>query len=70
MIGRLAGQITSVIYALLKKDDETLKALAPGEMAPEPVLYDPEIHMQHCAGQYHTPSSARPPRKIIQLPTN
>jgi hypothetical protein len=33
VIGRLAGQITSVIYALLKKDDETLKALAPGVMS-------------------------------------
>jgi transposase len=70
VIGRLAGQIISVIYALLKKDDETLKALAPGEKAPEPVLYDPEIHRQHCTGQYHAPSSGRPPRKIIQLPTN
>lgn len=38
VIGRIAGQITSVIYALLKKDHETLKSLAPGRVAPEPVL--------------------------------
>ncbi len=68
VIGRLAGQITSVIYALLKKDDETLRALAPGERPPEPVLYDPEIHRQHRSGQYHAPSTGQKPRKIIQLP--
>jgi hypothetical protein len=70
VIGRLAGQITSVMYALLKKDDETLRALAPGEKVPEPVLYDPEIHRQHRAGQYRAPSSGQKPRKIIQLPMN
>jgi transposase len=68
VIGRLAGQITSVMYALLKKDDETLRALAPGERPPEPVLYDPEIHRQHRSGQYHAPSTGQKPRKIIQLP--
>ena len=68
VIGRLAGQITSVIYALLKKDDETLRTLAPGAKPPEPVLYDPEIHRQHRTGQYHAPSSGQKPYKIIQLP--
>jgi len=68
VIGRLAGQITSVMYALLKKDDEMLRALAPGEIPPEPVLYDPEIHRQHRSGQYHAPSTGHQPRKIIQLP--
>jgi hypothetical protein len=56
------------MYALLKKDDETLKALAPGEMAPEPLLYDPEIHRQHRAGLYHLPPSRQTSPKIIQLP--
>lgn len=68
VIGRIAGQITSVIYALLKKDDETLKTLTPGEIAPEPALYDPEIHRQHRAGLYHPPLARQISSKIIQLP--
>ena len=69
VIGRLAGQITSMIYTLLKKDDEMLRGLAPGESVPEPVLYDPEIHRQHCAGHYHALFSGQKPLTIIQLPT-
>jgi len=44
VIGRLAGQMTTVIYALLKKDHEVLFHLAPGAKPPEPQLYDPETH--------------------------
>ncbi len=40
VIGRLAGQMTSVISALLKKDQELLLHLAPGVRPPEPQLSD------------------------------
>jgi transposase len=68
VIGRIAGQIISVIYALLKKDQETLSRLPPGVQPPAPVLYDPAIHRRHRAGQYHAPSSGTKPSKLIQLP--
>jgi hypothetical protein len=43
--------MTSVIYTLLKKDQELLAHLAPGVEPPEPTLYDPEIHRQNRMGQ-------------------
>ena len=68
VIGRIAGQMLSVIYALLKKDQETLSKLTPGTKAPDPVLYDPAVHRQHRAGQYQAPSSMEKPNKLVQLP--
>jgi hypothetical protein len=70
VIGRLAGQMTSVIYALLKKDQELLSHLAPGAEPPEPQLYDPEIHRQHRMGQYQSLGSGGKPRKLIRLPAH
>jgi hypothetical protein len=52
VIGRLAGQMTSVIYALLKLDHELLARTEPGTNLPEPTLYDREIHHQHRMGHY------------------
>jgi hypothetical protein len=57
----------SVIYALLKKDQEVLSKLPPGVKPPEPMLYDQEVHRQHRAGQYSAPSGAKP-SKLMQLP--
>ena len=54
VIGRLAGQMTSVIYALLKQDHELLARTEPGKKPLEPTLYDREIHHQHRLGRYHT----------------
>ncbi len=68
VIGRIAGQMLSVAYALLKSDQETLSKLPPGAALPEPVLYDPEIHRKHRAGQYQPPSSSVIPRQLIELP--
>ncbi len=68
VIGRIAGQIVSVIYALLKQDQEIMSKLAPGTKAPDPVLYDPAVHRRHRAGQYQAPSSGDKPSKLIQLP--
>ncbi len=66
VIGRLAGQIISVIFTLLKKDQETLSHLPPNREPPEPVLYDPELHRKHCAGQYQA-STTHKPQKLLQL---
>src|SRR5258707_4101834 len=70
VIGRLAGQMTSVIYALLKKDQELLLHLAPGATPPEPQLYDPALHRIHRMGQYQSFRSEARPRKEVQLPAN
>ncbi len=68
VIGRLAGQMTSVIYALLKKDHEILFHLAPGAKPPEPQLYDPETHRRHRLEHYQSPTREKVPQ-IIQLPS-
>lgn len=68
VIGRIAGQIISVVYALLKKDQELLSKLPPGTPAPEPVVYDPQLHRQHRAGQYQTSSLRSKQNKLILLP--
>ncbi len=67
VIGRVAGQMLSVAYTLLKKDQEMLDKLPVGASLPEPTLYDPEIHHQHRAGQYQPPSVERP-RRLIDFP--
>jgi transposase len=54
VIGRLAGQMISVIYALLKQDHNLLARTEPGQKPPEPALYDREVHHQHRTGQYHS----------------
>lgn len=69
VIGRLAGQMTSVIYVLLKKDQELLSHLAPGAEPPEPGLYDPELHRQHRLGQYQPVRLEEKSPKLIQLPS-
>lgn len=52
VIGRLAGQMISVIYALLKRDHELLARTEPGKQPQEPTLYDREVHHQHRTGHY------------------
>jgi hypothetical protein len=70
VIGRIAGQMLSVAYTLLRQDQETLAKLSPGTPLPEPALYDPEIHRKHRAGQYQRPSSSEKPRRLIELPSH
>lgn len=68
VIGRVAGQMISQIYMLLKTDAELLATLSPGLEPPEPLLYDPEVHRAHVAGGY-TPAKGRPiPARIVALP--
>lgn len=67
VMGRIAGQIISVIFVLLKKDQETLSKCSSSAQPPEPALYDPEIHRKHRAGQYQAATQEKP-SNLIQLP--
>lgn len=69
VLGRIAGQMTSMIYALLKTDQETLSRVPSGEEPPPPMLYDPESHRKHQEGSYHSLKPGTQPRKILQLPS-
>ncbi len=68
VLGRIAGQITTMIFALLKTDQELLSQVPAGEVPPPPMLYDPEVHRKHQEGQYRSLKPATHPRKIIHLP--
>jgi hypothetical protein len=67
VIGRLAGQMTSVIFVLLKKDQEMLSRLAPGATPPTPQLYDAALHRKHRMGQYQPSTSGEKLSGEIQL---
>ena len=68
-LGRIAGQLIGMIYALLRKDYERLSHLAPGAKPPDPMLYDPEIHRRHRAGEYRSLKPGTRPRSLIhQVP--
>ena len=68
IFGRITGQRASMVYALLKTDQETLSKVPPGEAPPAPLLYDPEVHRKHQEGHYRSLKPGTLPRKIIQLP--
>jgi len=70
VMGRLAGQITEMIYALLKKDAETLRKVPKGQEPPPPLLYDPEVHRAHRQGKYQSMKPKTPSTNIVQLPTH
>jgi transposase len=67
VIGRIAGQMISTIFVLLKRDQELLASLPPGTKPPEPALYDPDVHRRHCTGQYQAYVHLKP-SNIILLP--
>lgn len=67
VIGRVAGQMTEAIYALLKRDAELLAKVLPGQDAPPPLLYDPEVHQWHRQGFYRPLKSTPLPNTIIML---
>jgi hypothetical protein len=68
VIGRIAGQMVSMIFALLITDQETLSKVPPGKEPPAPLLYDPEVHRKHQEGHYRSLKPGTLPRKIVQLP--
>ena len=67
VIGRVAGQMTEAIYALLKRDAEILSKVLPGEVPPAPLLYDPEVNRKHRQGQYRPLKSTPLPNTITVL---
>jgi transposase len=68
VIGRIAGQVIEMTFALLKQDAEILSQIPPGEKPPPPILYDPEIHQRHRNGDYRPLKNTPRQRKVIQLP--
>lgn len=69
VLGRIAGQMATMIFAFLKTDQETLGKVLPGQEAPPPLLYDPETHearIKKANTALLQPGTQ--PRKIIQLP--
>lgn len=68
VMGRIAGQMTEMIYALLTRDAEVLSKVPPGQVPPPPLLYDPEIHRRHRQGQYRPLKSIPPPNTITRQP--
>jgi transposase len=66
VIGRVAGQLITVIFTLLKRDQERV-AHAKGGVVAAPELYDPELHRRHRAGQYQPPTRAKQ-GTVVQLP--
>lgn len=64
----IAGQMASMIFALLKTDQETLNKVPPGQEPPPPMLYDAAVHRRHREGNYRSLKPGTQPKKIIQLP--
>jgi hypothetical protein len=60
--------MASMIYALLKTDQETLSQVPPGELPPPPMLYDRAIHRKHQEGSYRSLKPNTQSKKILQLP--
>jgi transposase len=54
VVGRVAGQMLSLIYGLLKRDAEVLQSTPGGQVPPEPLMYDPVIHRMHREGLYRS----------------
>ncbi len=67
VLGHIIGRLITLIFALLKKDYETLSQLAPGAEAPAPTLYDPELHRQHRTGHYQPLRKKQPENRIVQV---
>jgi transposase len=64
VVGRVAGQLLSVIFTLLKRDQERI---VKGGKLPDPELYDPALHHRHRAGQYSAPTRTSL-GTVMQLP--
>jgi transposase len=68
VIGRVAGQMIEMLYALLKQDAEIVSQVPEGEPPPDPILYDREVHRRHRNGEYRPIKNAPRHRKVIRLP--
>jgi len=67
VVGRVAGQITAMIYAFLKADADMLAKTPQGSEPPPPMLYDAGIHQAHRAGAYRTMKPAVERGRLIRL---
>jgi transposase len=65
---RIAGQMTTMVYAFLAHDAEVLAHVPPGQEPPPPVCYDPEIHWRHRHGEYRPLKTSPAVRPLLQLP--
>lgn len=65
VVGHVIGRLITLIYALLRQDDEMLSRLPPGTLPPDPVLYDPELHKRHRTGHYRPLRKTRPENRIV-----
>src|SRR5258708_3244199 len=68
VIARIAGQLVSTIYALLKRDAELLAHRARGSLLPEPERYDAAVHEGHREGHYRASKPKRSHGSITALP--
>lgn len=68
VLGRIAGQMIGTLYALLKRDAETLARLPAGAPLPEPALYDPAVHRAHIEGHYRSSKPRQRPQTLVALP--
>jgi len=68
VLGRVAGQMTRMMYAFLKADAELVARTPVGQPLPEPLLYDPAVHRAHRTGSYRPLKPQVRPPTIIRLP--
>ena len=68
VMGRIAGQIIQVIYALLKQDAEAVSQAPAGQPLPPPRLYDPQVHHRHRHGDSAPVKPVSEPPAITLLP--
>jgi transposase len=68
VIGRIAGQMTAMIYGLLRAEAELRARTPTGIPLPEPRLYDRAIHHAHRTGAYRSMHRNDAPEPIVQLP--
>ncbi|GHO61111.1 IS110 family transposase [Ktedonobacter sp. SOSP1-52] len=66
-LGHVIGRLITLIYALLKQDDEILSHLSPGAEPPEPILYDPDLHKRHRTGHYRPIRKEQTTNRIVQV---
>lgn len=67
VVGRVAGQVITVLFTLLKRDQDVVAQ--GGAAIPEPRLYDPALHRRHRAGQYQPPPASRL-GNVVHLPAH
>jgi hypothetical protein len=67
VVGRVAGQLVTVLFTLLKRDQELVAQANGGLLLPEPMVYDPALHRRHRAGLSPAPIAA-PRGTVVRLP--